>query len=531
MSRKTNSPPDANSRKPTAQSYTFPAPSRGWVTTENLAMAQPGAAIVLENMIPTTRGARLRGGSQKYATLAGGGSVRALFGYVSGIASRLFASTNNGIFDITTPGSPTAPISATVSSFITNGRFVSANFATAGGSFLICVNGTDPYYVYDGSTWSNLPGMSGGPGVNGDHFNFVFSHKSRLYFLQKNTLTAWFLPVGSIGGALSDLSLYGVFKRGGSLMFASTWSQSAGDGLQDYCVFVTNQGEIAVYQGSNPTSTSDWGLVGRYDLSAPLSVSSFTRAGGDLLVCTKDGLIPLSAAVKTDRAAMRTAAVSKDIDPDWRYFALSRAANSVSITKCAARGFALIGAPKVAGEGGYCLCVNLATGAWGSIVGWDVVCATEYLDNLYFGSSDGSINIGDVGGTDNGQPYYGTYIGLPDSLGAVSVTKTYQMVRGTLMASAPFSARISVTANYKRETLSSPDSAASVAQSLWDVGKWDIAMWDSRDNTIIQSDWISCAGTGFVVSPVVQLTSGTVNTPDVEIISVDALYEAGGVVV
>ena len=49
--------------------FTFPAPTRGWVINENLAMAQPGGASVLDNWIPTATGIKARGGNQKYATL------------------------------------------------------------------------------------------------------------------------------------------------------------------------------------------------------------------------------------------------------------------------------------------------------------------------------------------------------------------------------------------------------------------------------------------------------------------------------
>lgn len=68
-------------QKPAAQTYTFPAPIRGWVLNESLAMPQPGGAAILDNWICTTTGIRARGGAVKYADL--GASVKSMFTYNS----------------------------------------------------------------------------------------------------------------------------------------------------------------------------------------------------------------------------------------------------------------------------------------------------------------------------------------------------------------------------------------------------------------------------------------------------------------
>ncbi|TIR78102.1 MAG: hypothetical protein E5X19_32465, partial [Mesorhizobium sp.] len=74
--------------------------------------------------------------------------------------------------------------------------------------------------------------------------SFVWTYRSREFFIEKNTLTAWFLPVDAISGAASDFSLAGVFQKGGSLLCGGTWSLDAGDGVDDKCVFISTKGEV-----------------------------------------------------------------------------------------------------------------------------------------------------------------------------------------------------------------------------------------------------------------------------------------------
>ena len=44
------------------QAITLPAPTRGIIQNENEAYMAPGGAIVMDNWVPTMRGAKLRGG-------------------------------------------------------------------------------------------------------------------------------------------------------------------------------------------------------------------------------------------------------------------------------------------------------------------------------------------------------------------------------------------------------------------------------------------------------------------------------------
>ena len=74
------------------QHVTIPAPLRGIVQIENFTFMQPGAAIVLDNWLPTTRGIKLRGGCVKWCQLAETTPVISAFEYVSLNDNQMFAA-------------------------------------------------------------------------------------------------------------------------------------------------------------------------------------------------------------------------------------------------------------------------------------------------------------------------------------------------------------------------------------------------------------------------------------------------------
>jgi len=200
----------ANKSPRPARVKKFPAPVKGWIANQNLAIAEPQGAAMLENWFPTATGARLRKGNARYATIDTGEAVVSLFSYANGASKSLFCATGTKIYNITLPSLPTASVSS-----LTGGDWVSAQFATAGGVFLRLVNGKDTSRVYDGSTFNTTPAITG---VSSNTLSYVWAFKNRLWFVQKDTLNAAYLDaVDAIGGGASLFPLGGVLQLGGSL--------------------------------------------------------------------------------------------------------------------------------------------------------------------------------------------------------------------------------------------------------------------------------------------------------------------------
>lgn len=513
---------------------TFPAPVRGWVVNENLANQGPASALVLDNWFPTSTGIRVRGGARKYATVASDAPVVSMWPYVSGGTEKLFAATGTSIFDVSSildaDTIPTADVTGQ-----TSGYYSTAPFTTAGGQFLYAVNGADDAQLYDGSSWQAVNGASSPAitGVTTSSLSNVWAFASRLFFVEKDTLSAWYLPVDSVGGAASEFSLAGIFQKGGSLLFGATWSLDSGDGLDDKCVFVSTLGEIAVYEGTNPGSAADWRKVGVYSITEPLGMSATMQAGGDLMIGTEDGIVPLSEAIRKDVAALSLAAVTRAIEPAWKTEVVARRLAPWEILKWSSNNMMIVSQPITApGQDAQCLVANLETGAWCRFTGWDTNCMALYNNFGYFGTSTGEIYQMEVGGSDGGSIYTCSYVGGFDHLDSPAQYKTIMQARVSFRAQTPIDPQVSVSTNYAIMLPGAPSSVAEFAVSEWDSGNWDEAIWDAaRAAFEVSSRWRSIGRGGFVVAPQVQATFGVTPKPSAELITVDMTYEPGEVVV
>lgn len=510
-----------------ARPKTFPAPVRGWVTNTNLSEPLDQAAFVLDNWFPVQTGIRLRGGTLKYASL--GAAATSMWTYQSGSDEFLFAATATDIFDITTIADADVPPTADVTG-LNGGDWTFVQFETSGGDFLLGCNGADTPQEFDGSSWSN----STMTGLTTSLLSHVWAFKNRLFFIEDGTMRFWYLSVGSITGGLTSFSLAGVFAKGGSLLLGATWSLDAGDGVDDLCVLVSTLGEVAVYQGTNPGDAAAWSLVGRYEIAAPLGKNCIERAGGELLIGTVEGIVPISEAINKDRAALSLSAISRNIEPDWVQAVTDRSALPWTLLKYSERNMMIVGMPSNDdGIEKLSFVVNLETGAWTRFTGatWDVRAQAVLRGVHYVGDGTGLICQTDSGGSDNGENYTCTSVGHFVTMGSGPAFKTANLARATFRATQAFNAKVSASVDYTVNLPSAPDSVADSTEDAWDAGLWDTAIWDGTTSLSVTSNWQAITATGFAFAPQVQVTCGVTPRPDAELMSIDVMFETGAVVV
>lgn len=513
-----------NRNRSRARPVSIPAPRNGLVLNQNPAQPVPDSAEVLDNWWPTNKGVRVRGGLQASATT--GAEVTSLFAYDTSSTPNLFAATASAIYDISSLDPDTVPTAEITGQ--TSGYYSTELMGTVGGEFLYVVNGTDSAQLYDGSSWTTVTDVSSPAitGVTTSGLSAVWKYRNRLFFVEKDTKAAWYLPVDSVGGAAQSVSLAGVFQSGGSLLFGATWSLDSGDGLDDKCVFVSADGEVAIYQGSDP-SGSDWGIVGRYDIAKPLGVNCTMQAGGDLMIATVDGVVPLSQVINKDPAALSMSAVSRPIEPLWNFEA-RRATSSVELIKWSQRGLGVVTLP----DAQRVLVVNLQTGGWGVAQGWTATCGTVFADKCYIGTEDGTIFAIDETGLDGTSPYTAklchTFLGDGRYLSA-------QQVRHVFFAPESFILKTSVATDYNASDFPSAPSDAGLSLSdtymVWDVSNWDEKNWWSEDieegTGAVTTQWMSVSGSGHALASQLQITSGQTVKPSIELVRTDILYREG----
>lgn len=524
--------PAAKRSKPrSAQHKAFPAPTKGWIANENLAVSTPLGASVMDNWFPMATTVRIRRGSAKWAVIDGLPDVRSLFTYREGTIEQVFAATDTDIYDATSPAPgdpPSVGLAQRVMSGMTNGNWIAVQFQTSGGTFLRLVNGADVPLVYDGSSFLTTPAITG---AMPESLNFVWQHKNRLWFIEKNSLNAWYLPVDSIGGAAVKFPLGGVFVLGGRLIAGATWSLDDGGGLSASCAFFTSEGEVAIYSGSNPADAADWQLKGVYRMGKPLGPEAMMRAGGDLVIATDIGFIPLSQCLSRDVAALAPIAVSYPIEKAWNDAVARRASGGNWVVEVwPTEQMALVCPPVVAGVDNEVFAVNLRTGAWARFTGFDVLCMVQFANVVMYGGSDGRIVQIETTGQDEGEPYTGTLVPLFDGMKTPASPKVPVQARATLLSYWTPGENVSVAFDYVMSIPPVPNPTVTPANSVWGTSIWGSGIWDVSLTKQTFAQWRSVGGQGYALAPVVQVSSGNAQPLDAELVQIDVVLEVGDIV-
>lgn len=533
----------------------MPAPVGGWSSDFSIARENENFAEVAENMIATSKGWRPKGGSQRQAT-TGLFAVSDFLIYNGATGSECFAASNGKIYNNTAPSSPTNALTPVVSGQ-TSDEYGQVTMAIAGNQFLLAFNGTNPHLVYDGTTWAvNTPAITG---VSSTNINQAWVHGNRIWMVEKDTQTAWYLPVDSIGGLAQDFAVS--FSEGGKLLFGSTMSNDSGAGSDDRNVFVSDKGQVRVFTGDYPGGPIGWQLFGEYKIAEPMGRFAYQKVGGDLLIVTRNGIAPLSEVMQKDPAALTTTAITKNIEPDWKALTELFPDRNWRFLKWDNRNLGIVAIPsnstQVSGSstwgqtfiwgevpwgGGWtietpigvptCFVVNLHSGAWSKITGWDCRSMTVFDGDFLFGTSSGAIMYGDKGGNDAGKPYECRLAYWPSRFGGAA-EKQFLQISAAFEHTTSFNPRISISTNNRISWgPSPPPPPEDNTDSAWDAGTWDNAVFDARSEKRVRYiKWQSLNKRGRVGAVTLQMTFNNLTTPDVLFTDAVMTYEDAGLVV
>lgn len=381
----------------------------------------------------------------------------------------------------------------------------------------------------DGSQVTASPGVTfGASGLTVADMSFVWVYKNRLWFVQKDSLNAWYMEdADAIGGNAVVFPLAGVFGLGGALLFGQNWSLGTSDqgGLGEQNVFVSTQGEVAIYQGADPGTADDWGKVGVYRIGTPLGKRAFFRGGGDLAIATSVGLVPLSKAIELDITSLNIATVSYNIADAWDTATSLRGLDDWICELWPEQKMAIISPPDLIGSTSPVLFIsNTETGAWARYTGWYVLCMEVFKGQLYFGTTEGRVYLGNVSGLDEADAYTGTCIPLHEDLGSPGAVKNANIARGVSRANTTINAQVSVVYDFDMVPPAAPDASVGSGGNVWGVAVWGQAVWGQGTPTVINQEWQSAGGLGYTLAPCYQVTSGSIGPLDDELISLQVNY-------
>lgn len=499
----------------------FPPPVGGWNRRDAIPEMDVKDAVVLDNWIPGFGGVSLRKGYSLHASGIAGNYVESLMEYSppSGTV-KLFAAGPDNIYDVTS----TATASLAVAS-ASNGRWSHVNFGTAAANVLFICNGVATPKYYNGTAWANT--TLTGSGLTTSNLDFVIAHMNRLWFIEKNTLNLWYAATSTIDGAsgLTKFSLSSLFKLGGSLAAIGTWTRDGGSGPDDHLVAVTTKGEVAIYAGTDPSSSTTSALIGVYKIAEPIGRRCLLRVGADLGVLTSQGLVPLSQVLPlSESGAAQTAITDKISGAFQEMYRISGTAFGWQVVEYPKDSLAIVNVPVVERGASYQFVINTRTGAWCRFTGISAQCWGVSQGHLYFGGQTGSVWRYGVANADNGTNIVALLQSAYSDFGA-PINKQFHMARPRFLAPQGYSPLVTIKTDYDTSPPSVTVIQAPTGGAQWDAptSLWDVTSWDP--GAVPSLPWQSIQGIGMAGS----IAFGVAAQSEITYNGADVVYETGGI--
>lgn len=475
-------------------SVTLPAPIKGLNRRDSLADMEATYAIEMDNYIPLDTKVVLRKGYVLHTQLAGVTGTLAV--YKNGMASKMLAVSGGKFWNISSKNKVYAYEDISVS----GNYFNTAQYK----NYLYFVNGVDVPKVYyvDEQGHEHLDNW----GFKADNCNEraiinVSVSKQHLWFIEKGTLKVWYAKnAGDIAGELKCFDLSQVSRYGGYLVAVANWTQDGGEGINDFTVFISSEGEALVYTGSNVSDAGDWRLRGAYKISRPIGYNCLVQYQGDVVIISEDGYIPLSAALPKDKANASQIAFSDTIRglvlDRTQKFALARGWQGIIYSR---GGYALFNVPL--GKDFEQHVINVNTGAWCRFTGIKAACWCEFERRLYF-ASDNQVFLFDEGHSDNGNHIYGKVAQAYSNLGTERLKKI-QLLNPRTKSLSKYALAIYTNMDMEKRELDYEEDIGNSGNSKWNTVKWSSVAspsntkWESSGREILRSQWIANSSTGY----------------------------------
>lgn len=457
-------------------------PIGGWNTRDDPAQMPSTDATHLVNMWPDSNEVTVRRGYIEHATGVGAGNVDTVAEFSDGADVQLITASASNIYNATSAGA-----ASSLGSGFTSGRWQTAMMNGVMG----LVNGADAPQDYDGAT---LAGMTiSGVGTASDLIG-IHVFKSRSYFWKADSPSFWYSATNALGGACTEFQLGEIARLGGHLLSMQSWSVDGGDGVDDFAVFLMSSGEVLVYQGSDPGSSSDWALVGSYRIPTPLSIRSATKIGAQIVVLTDNDMVFLPSAF--DQPSPPESKLSGAIEIAGPTYRANTGWETVYFPK---RNMLIMNVP-ISSTQFEQYVMNSQTGAPARFINQNARAFGVVDNELYFGTTNGRVMQADTGSNDDGSNMDAdarqgwSDLGLPSN-------KKVEAYRFVMSGTSSFEAGGAIAYDHTNKTVSR--RVTTGGSGLPWGSPWGSA-WGS--GTSIKQNWRLDSGFGQVVSP--QLSIG-----------------------
>lgn len=511
-------------KKAVSKTASRPAPVGGLNGRDSIAAMPLQDAIALDNWFPGTTNVALRNGYENHATGLPAW-VETIMPYSAPTSRKLFAISDGEVYDVTSSGA----VGAAVVTGLSNSRWEHVNFGTAGGQFLYAVNGLDSPLLYDGTNWTSITGASTPAitGVTTSNLSNIAIFKNRVWFVEKESFKVWYLPVNSVGGAASSINFAPLFKMGGSLVAMVTWTIDNTNGIDDYAAFLSSEGEIALYRGTDPDFASTWFLVGMFRVGTPVGKRCHMKMGGDAILITSDGLISLKTALLADRSQRQKEITDKIRNLINQDITSYRNAFGWQVILHPIGNKLVLNVPQNENSRQYQYVMNTITKAWctfGKLASpWNAACFEVQGDDLYWGGNT-VVALADTGFSDNGANITGDAKQSFSYFGDRARIKVFKMSRPVLYADGNINAALAMNVDFEDKFPTSTPTFSGSGGPPWNTTPWNTSPWGGAAQ--VRKNWQTTPGIGYCASLRMKIACNAF-TP--QWLATDYVYELGGV--
>lgn len=466
-------------RRSLQQIETLAAPLEGLNEGRGITKLKSDESVRLSNFVPRSDGLYARAGTRKW--------VSGLNGAVESIVTwgdrRMFAATGSALYEIR------QNVAIPSGNGFMSGRWSGDTISNPAGQFLVVSNGMDGIRVFNGSSWTS-PGISG---VDSTLLAGPIWHQRRVFAYEKGTLNVWYLEASAFGGVASPLPIGALCQRGGEIVALASLDRDKAKNREDMLVILTSNGEVIIFNGSNPALAESWSLQGVYQGPLPVGWRPFGKIGGDLVMLTVDGMITVPGTLAKPNSQQPDATLTDRVSATYAVDAHYRLkAGWQVVDSDADDGLVIINRP-----GGEQL-AN-AEKAWTELRGMPATAWGMTLDGTFFGTASGEIKRYGIGHDDDG-------VGIE----ALAVSAYWRPGRNRLatvrrlrplMRSVPIKPHLAVITDYAQPAASYPAPEA-VGGSTWDF-PWqgDNRPWQSPLEKTTW-DWRMASGKGHAIATV-----------------------------
>lgn len=490
------------------QSETLPAPYGGLNLRGDITALAPNEARVLDNWVAGAGQLALRPGFETWATGMGSGEVKTLAAFNGLTAQTLVAGANGKLWDVTTTGTATE-----LASGFTNDRWSWECY----NNRLILVNGDDDPQSFDGSSVGSA-GFTGS-GLTASTLSYVAQVQNRMWLCQKDSADVWYGGVGAITGSLTKFQL-GQIASGGTCKAIGSWSRDSGNGPNDYTVFLMSTGEVIVYVGDPSTTFS---IVGKYRGAPPMAIRPMFKVGGEIIMITALGLLPVSAAiggVNLDLARIDPwGKIAPGIVADARLYSGNQGWHGELH-----EGYVYVQVPQTVGALSKLYTLNTRTGSWSTFSGWNSSSVQSFAGSLYFGSQAGGKVYKVSGSSDDGVDITATASGAFSYPAGASRGCMFTAIRPRFEAEGSVSGIVGVDTDFViRAIIGSTvniinDPSTTPWGSAWG-SPWGVAGQ-------AKPEWLTIIGSGRSVSVKLKAIG---KSPDMKWYATDLLWKPGSI--